>query len=157
MKTGHLLYLTGMNREAFNTLRRRGHLAFLDKHTGDRGDGDDSVDRFRPWHALGLLAFVTLQRLGVEPGRVAEAVDDSWPDIIRVAGLLPEPPRTHLCGTRVNDIGLLDTWGWPHSKSRGGKPMASIDVDLFQLWESLQRGLSEITDGGKLPAPEAAH
>jgi hypothetical protein len=144
MKTGHLLYLANVDRDAFNTMKRRGHLPFLDRHTGALGLGDDSVDRFRPWHGLGLVALRTLQLIGVETPRASAAVDDSWSDITKIAGLLPGPPKTNLCGPRLNDIGLIDTWGWQHPKSKGGRPIASVSVDLVQLWDGMQAGLEEI-------------
>lgn len=144
MKPGHLLFLTGMNRETFNTLQRRGHLSFLDLHTGDNGEGDQSVDRFRPWHALGLKAFGMLRAIGVSPDAAHTSVHDSWPDIIRVAGLLNEEPRSTLCGIRMNDIGVMDTWGWPHPKSKGGKPIATSHVDLTELWADLAKQIKQL-------------
>lgn len=133
MKIGSLIFISQMNRDTFNALKRRGHFAFLDKHP----TGEDS-DRYGPWHALGVAAFCYLRRLGVEAGAASEAVSDSWPDIIRIAGMVDESPRTELCGIRINDLNVTDTFGWHHPRSKGGEPVASVSVNLRVLWEWIQ-------------------
>ena len=140
MKTGHLLFLSGMNREAFNTLRRRDHLAFLDKHAGK------GSERYNAAHGLGVAAFAVLRRIGLEAAKAAEAVNDSWPDIMRIAGLSPDPVKSDYCGVRINDIGVEDTWGWPHPASKGGPPLARSDVNLRELWKDLQPQLRSLEE-----------
>jgi hypothetical protein len=143
MKLGHLLFLSGLSRDAYNSLNRRGHLAFLQKHVGE------GVDRYSEAHALGMAAFHYLRQLGLSPELAASAVHDSWPDIMRVAGLVDGPIKSKLCGGRINDLGIYDSWGWPHPKDNGEPPLASSAVDLEKLWAWLQPNLSEIRKGSE--------
>lgn len=138
MRIGHILHLSGMNRDTYNSLARRGHLSFMANRFGDNEDRGLTAA-----HALALVAFQTLRRLPLEVTGAEAAVSDSWSDIVRTAGLSPEgAPKSHLCGVRINDIGVHDTWGWPHPKSKGGKPIADASVDLVQLWEGLQPAIA---------------
>ncbi len=143
MRIGHLLYLSGINRDTYNSLKRRGQLTFMDHRLGD-----DEKRGFTTAHALALVAFQTLRRNLVEVEGARVAVNDSWGDIVRTVGLMDETPKSHLCGIRINDIGVHDTWGWPHPKSKGGVPIASNSVDLAQLWEALQPEIATLIDNG---------
>ncbi|KQS48248.1 MULTISPECIES: hypothetical protein [unclassified Sphingomonas] len=137
MRIGHILHLSGMNRDTYNSLARRGHLSFMANRFGD--DEDRSLTAA---HALALVAFQTLRSIPVEVSAAHEAVSESWSDIVRTTGLSQEAPKSHLCGVRINDIGVRDTWGWPHPKSKGGKPIADASVDLVQLWKGLQPAIA---------------
>jgi hypothetical protein len=140
VKLGHLLYLSGMNREAYNTLARRGHLDFL-KENGLAG-----VDRFNHAHALAITAFTYLRRIGLEPSTIALAITESWWEIKRVVGLDAEPIKTGLCGVRINNLGITDTWGWRHPNGRDVEPIASASVNLVTLWKWMQPGLRELEE-----------
>ncbi len=140
MRVGHILHLSGLNRDTYNSLARRGHLSFMSHRFGD-------TERERGLtvaHALALVTFNTLRRIGLETAAAARAVDESWPDIVRTTGLNHEPRRSKFCGVRLNDIGVLDTWGWPHSASKGGAPVAHTSADLDQLWLDLQPAIAKL-------------
>ena len=137
MRIGHILHLSGMNRDTYNSLARRGHLSFMANRFGDEEDRGLTAA-----HALALVAFQTLRRIQVEASAAHVGVSESWSDIVRTAGLSREAPKSHLCGVRINDIGVHDTWGWPHPNSKGGKPIADASVDLVRLWEDLQPAIA---------------
>jgi len=151
MKTGHLLFLSGINRDTYNTNNRRGNLRFLARDI----DNPQRQDRFKLAHALAMSAFVMLRRLGVDPAIAGAAVDESWPDIKRVVDASSEPLRSEHCGPRINSLGIEDTWGWPHPKAGNALPVATASVNLRMLWEWMQPSVRECLAAEAISSDEA--
>jgi hypothetical protein len=140
MKVGHLQYLSGIDVPQFDTLNRRGHVSFL---TRDVGVG---VNRFDEAHALALTVFAYLRRVGVQPASACVAVNDSWNDIRAVSGITDDAVGCDLCGSRINHLGINDTWGSQHPESRSGQdPVSSAAVNLRTLWDWMQPTIAGLT------------
>lgn len=152
MKTGHLLYLSGLNRDTYNALRRRGHLPFLEDTAFDA----QILDRFTEAHALALVAFSKLVRLGVAASVVAETVKASWPDIKRIVGQGNGELKSRYCGMRENDLGLMDHYGWPHPTDNDEEPVASAHVDLLKLYQWIKPSIDDLVHEPSSDMDEAA-
>jgi hypothetical protein len=139
MRLGHILHLTGMNRDTYNSLSRRGHLAFMAKRV-------DGAARFTEAHALALLAFRELRLISLEPHTASNAVGASWPDIVGMVGLSSRTPGSRYCGIRRNADGTFETLGWPDNPDGKNDPVSQAAVDMSQLYKALRAAMTELVE-----------
>jgi hypothetical protein len=137
MKVGHLMYLTGMPKQVFDNLARRGHLDFLEKGVGE------GVDRFTPVHALALAVFWSMRRLTVDAGGCSGMVEANWDRIARVASGQARPSDTEI-GIQINSLGCLDDVAWPMPEGTAGRHIVKLSVNLAELNDDVSNAIKTI-------------
>lgn len=139
LKTKTLLEVAVLDRANYDTMKGRQQLRFLEHEIEDHG----RADRFSEVHALALLVFNTLRRLGLSAGVACEAVYDGWSDIRAV--VVGEPPANDRCGVRIfARVIFHETLGNPSIGAPFGAPMGEASVPLRQAWDYCRARLAEI-------------